>query len=154
MAAEQYDYLRRVAHRWLNDEEDARDAVQEALLLAWRFRGDCRGQWEHWLCETTANVARTILRTRHRQMRRKPAWEYSVPRCDTVTPESVYILRERNAGIRRAVARLPRILREAVELVDLNEIPPSDAASALGIGLLACRSRLHRARQMLTRSVC
>jgi RNA polymerase sigma-70 factor (ECF subfamily) len=48
------------------------------------------------------------------------------------------------------VQTLPVTYREALVLCDLQELSYRDAAEALGCPVGTVRSRLHRARQMLT----
>jgi len=57
---------------------------------------------------------------------------------------------ERIAMLRRAVLALPVRYREVVVLCDLEDVNYESAASALGCPIGTIRSRLHRARAMLT----
>jgi RNA polymerase sigma factor (sigma-70 family) len=50
---------------------------------------------------------------------------------------------------RRRSARLPPVERAAIELVDLEEFTPKEAAHALGVSRVAFRQRLSRARSRL-----
>jgi len=53
-------------------------------------------------------------------------------------------------SLRRAVLRLPLRYREVIALCDLQEVSYIDAASALGCPVGTVRSRLNRARALLT----
>jgi len=53
-------------------------------------------------------------------------------------------------SLRRAVLTLPRRYREVVVLCDLEEVDYADAARILGCPVGTVRSRLHRARALLT----
>jgi RNA polymerase sigma factor (sigma-70 family) len=53
------------------------------------------------------------------------------------------------AALMRRFARLPAVERAAIELVDLEELTPKEAALALGISRVAFRKRLSRARSRL-----
>jgi RNA polymerase sigma-70 factor (ECF subfamily) len=53
------------------------------------------------------------------------------------------------AALMRRYARLPPVERAAIELVDLEELTPKDAALALGVSRVAFRKRLSRARSRL-----
>jgi RNA polymerase sigma-70 factor, ECF subfamily len=57
---------------------------------------------------------------------------------------------ERVDALRRAVLSLPVAYREVVVLCDLQEVSYADAAAVLGCALGTVRSRLHRARALLT----
>ena len=56
--------------------------------------------------------------------------------------------REGTALLRRC-AQLPAVERAAIELVDLEELTPKEAALALGVSRVAFRKRLSRARSRL-----
>ena len=58
--------------------------------------------------------------------------------------------RERIEAVRTAVDSLPPLYREVVALCDLEDVDYESAASALGCPIGTVRSRLHRARAMLT----
>jgi RNA polymerase sigma-70 factor (ECF subfamily) len=58
--------------------------------------------------------------------------------------------RETIESVRRAILSLPANYREAVVLCDLQELSYEDAAGVLGCAVGTVRSRLHRARAMLT----
>lgn len=51
--------------------------------------------------------------------------------------------------VRRALERLPTVYREAVLLVDLQELPYKEAAARLGVPLGTVMSRLFRGRRLL-----
>jgi len=53
------------------------------------------------------------------------------------------------AALMRRCARLPEVERAAIELVDLAEFTPMEAALALGVSRVAFRKRLSRARSRL-----
>ncbi len=57
---------------------------------------------------------------------------------------------ERIETLRKAVLALPPVYREVVVLCDLHERDYAEAASALGCAVGTVRSRLHRARALLT----
>ena len=53
------------------------------------------------------------------------------------------------AALMRRCAQLPAVERAAIELVDLEELTPKEAALALGVSRVALRKRLSRARSRL-----
>ena len=55
--------------------------------------------------------------------------------------------------LRRAILSLPRRYREVVVLCDLQDVSYSDAATAMGCAIGTVRSRLHRARHLLTQKM-
>jgi RNA polymerase sigma-70 factor (ECF subfamily) len=56
-------------------------------------------------------------------------------------------------GLKRAIATLPEDYREALVLCDLQEMSYDEAAAALECPVGTVRSRLHRARALLTEKV-
>ena len=53
-------------------------------------------------------------------------------------------------GLQRAIASLPPAYREVVVLCDLEELDYAQAAQSIGCAIGTVRSRLHRARALLT----
>lgn len=53
------------------------------------------------------------------------------------------------AALMERCARLPPLERAAIELVDLEELTPKEAAMALGVSRVSFRKRLSRARSRL-----
>jgi RNA polymerase sigma-70 factor (ECF subfamily) len=53
------------------------------------------------------------------------------------------------AALMQRCARLPAVERAAIELVDIEELTPKEAALALGVSRVAFRKRLSRARSRL-----
>jgi RNA polymerase sigma-70 factor (ECF subfamily) len=58
--------------------------------------------------------------------------------------------RETTARVRRAILTLPSRYREVVVLCDVQELSYADAAATLGCAIGTVRSRLHRARHLLS----
>ncbi|MBZ5594773.1 MAG: RNA polymerase sigma factor [Acidobacteriia bacterium] len=78
---------------------------------------------------------------------------------DARTPESLIahsqverdlVRDEAVRGLRRAILALPARYREAVVLCDLHELTYVDAARVMGCAVGSVRSRLHRARALLS----
>jgi RNA polymerase sigma-70 factor (ECF subfamily) len=55
--------------------------------------------------------------------------------------------------LRRAVLALPARYREVIVLCELHDLSYADAAAAIGCAVGTVRSRLHRARQLLTQKM-
>lgn len=150
-----------VARRLLRHEDNARDAVQEAFLQAFRaiqhFRAEAR--LSTWLHRIVVNAALM----RHRSASRRPEVPIDdlLPRFEDdghhaepvqALPDdvesSVDSARTR-ARVRACVERLPDQYRAVIVLRDLEELSTAEAAQALGITENAVKIRLHRARQAL-----
>ena len=153
--------LLRVARRFLSSEEDARDAVQEAFIAAFKSIGGfaSTAQLSTWLHRIVVNACLMTLRTR----RRKPEEdidlylprfredghqvESSVPWCESA--ETRFQRQELCALVRRSIDQLPDSYRSVLLLRDIEEISTEEAASILGLTANAVKIRLHRARQAL-----
>jgi len=149
------------ARRFLRNEEDARDAVQESFLKAHQalesFQGGSRvSTWCHRILVTTCLMK---LRTR----RRKPedSIEELLPRFleDGHTAEDAAEWtpgpyrdaerRETQAKVRELIDRLPESFRTVILMRDIEELDTSEVAALLGCTENAVKIRLHRARQAL-----
>jgi len=150
-----------VARRILRSDEDAQDAVQDALLSALRnldgFEGGAR--LSTWLHRITVNAA--LMRLRSRKRRREDAIEELLPGfaedghhlCPVQSfrgeAEDEIAAAELGAIVRAAIDELPESYRVVLVLRDVEGLDTAEAAAALGIGPDAAKMRLHRARQAL-----
>jgi len=148
-----------VARRLLGDGEDARDAVQEAFVSAFRsidrFAGGAR--LSTWLHRIVVNAALMKLRTRRRKPEEPlddllPAFladgHRSEPRGPW-QPASALERSEVRALVRRSIERLPESYRTVLLLRDIEELDTAEVAERLGVGPGVVKTRLHRARQAL-----
>jgi RNA polymerase sigma-70 factor (ECF subfamily) len=150
-----------VARRLLRNEEDAKDAVQEAFLNAFRALGSFEGasRVSTWLHRIAVNVALMKLRSQ----RRKP--EASIEGLLPAFLEDGHhalhppewrdgadVLLERREDrefIRACINELPESHRTVLILRDVEELDPEETARALGVTENVVKVRLHRARQAL-----
>lgn len=141
-----------LALRLTGHEHDARDAVQEAYLRAYRglrrFRGEA--QVTTWLHRITANCSITLIERRRRQHTEVLGDEHVVVdlRADH-DPERRAEQRSLRDRLEAAIARLPHRLRAVVILRDVYGLPHDAIAAELGITESAAKVRLHRARRRL-----
>lgn len=134
----------RNAYRFLNNEADAEDAVQDALLSAYKhidqFRGEA--QMSTWLNAIVSNSARMQLRKRQRQTLvsldepRGEDSEQTAP--DSLTdcrpnPEEEYTESELHAHLKGHVTQLSRPLRKAFELRVLDGLTANEAERTAGM---------------------
>ncbi len=150
-----------VARRLLPDEEDARGAVQDAFLSAFRAIGRFEGQarLSTWLHRIVVNAALMKLRTRRRKPEQSieellpgfledghlahPAVEWRKPAEDPVERE------ELRALLRESIDRLPEGYRNVLVLRDIEEFDTEETAKLMNLSVAAVKTRLHRARQAL-----
>jgi len=143
------DPLYRFAVRVCGGEREAEDAVQDGLLAAWRgagtFRGDASAKT--WLFQVVVNAC-------HRRRRRRagdrgapePMEAAEAVASDESPADERAGARQVGRAIDAALADMSDEAREVLLLRDVEGLSGEETAAALGIGLAAMKSRLHRAR--------
>jgi len=144
--------LRGVLFRILDDARDVEEVVQDAFVQAWRNLDSYRGDATlfTWLYRIGVNAA--LARSRRKRL---PTVDVSAiedvasdERLESL-PESAALGRDLRHRIVTALAELPFEYREAVVLRDVAGLSNGEVADALGIGLAAAKSRIHRGRLQL-----
>ncbi|MFC5719768.1 RNA polymerase sigma factor SigM [Streptomyces gamaensis] len=147
------DRLWAVALRTLGDREEAADAVQDALVSAYRAAHTFRGQSAvtTWLHRITVNAC--LDRARKAASRRTAPLAETERLEQLLEPhESAAAPAERDAVTRellRALSALPADQRAALVLVDMQGYPVAEAAQVLGIPVGTVKSRCARGRARL-----
>jgi RNA polymerase sigma-70 factor (ECF subfamily) len=149
-----------VARRIVHREEDARDAVQDAFVSAFRAIGTFDGGSRviTWLHRITVNAA--LMKLRRARRRPEVALEELLPVFDADGHHALEvkdwddaersILRgEARSQVRACIERLPVGYRAVLILRDVEEMTTEETARALGLATGAVKTRLHRARQAL-----
>jgi len=151
----------RRAYRYLGNAADAEDAVQDALLSAYRNLDQFKGQAQMstWLTTIVTNSALTQLRRRLRQThlsldeRFGEEQEYCVSErladCGP-SPEDECIKSELHERLMQFVAELSPSLRKVVQLRDLDGLTTHEAAQILGVADVTVKAQVSRARSALT----
>jgi RNA polymerase sigma-70 factor (ECF subfamily) len=126
----------------LRDPELARDAVQEALIRAWRDLPGLRDpeRFDAWLYRLTVNSCLDLARRR----RRRPIEVEISPIDSPVASDTAGILADREL-LDGALRRLDPGHRAVVALYYLLGMPLPEVATSLGIPLGTVKSRLHHA---------
>jgi len=147
-----------VARRFLGNNEDAQDAVQDAFIRAYKaiHTFEARAQLHTWLHRILVNTALMKLRERRRRPTESiedllPTFTNDGHRAVASRDWSDAVLeRKETAGIvREAIAMLPDQYREVLVLRDIEDKDTAEAAEILGTTSNVVKVRLHRARQAL-----
>jgi RNA polymerase sigma-70 factor, ECF subfamily len=154
--------LFRAAHRITRSQEDAEDAVQDALLRAYVHMRDFDGRstFATWLTRIAINSALMILR------KKRTSSELPIEGADEFgtaglileiadhapNPERRYAHDEERAILNHAIQRLRPRLREVVQIQQLQERPMCEAAKAMGVSVAAAKARLFQAKIALRKS--
>jgi RNA polymerase sigma-70 factor (ECF subfamily) len=126
-------------------EDVAQDVFMTVIHEARRYEPR-RASVVAWLL----GIARNLARRRLSERRHEPLPESGAePRIDLDPGHGLSRARQM-AALRRALAALPIVYREAIVLCDLQELSYQEAATAAGCAIGTVRSRLHRGRAMLT----
>lgn len=152
--------LHRMALRKLRDAVEAEDAVQEALLSAYKHLDQFNGgaQMSTWLTTIVINAARMQLRRRSRHIHLSldqqlfDEQEYSLAEqiaSDSPSPEDVCRESELHEHVTRLLTRLSPRLRKVFQLRDLDGLTTREAAVILGVSAGTAKAQLMRARAKL-----
>ena len=149
LAASSVDRMYAIAVRVVHDRDRAEDAVQSALLKAWRDLPSLRepARFEAWLY-------RLLLRACYDESRRQRVFAASV-HVVAVEPgeaDGSGRIADRDE-IERAFRRLPIDQRAGIVLHHYQGLPLNEVAAALGIPVGTARSRLHYALRTLRAAV-
>jgi RNA polymerase sigma-70 factor (ECF subfamily) len=147
-----------VARAYLDDWDEARDAVQEAYLRAYRKWGTFRGEarLDTWLLHILANHCRDRLRRRkvRRWLRLETAAEaenemlQQVP-TDAPDPAAASEDTAFRQALATALGALPARQREVFRLKALGGLTLAEVAATLGISVGATKSHFFRATRSL-----
>lgn len=146
------DRLWAVAIRTLGDQEEAADALQEAMISAFRRAGSFRGDSAvtTWLHRIVVNAC--LDRIRRRAARPDTAG------ADQDTLDALAVARQlpdpsadtdTALDVAAALRLLPADQQAALVLVDMLGYPVADAAQALGVSVGTVKSRCSRGRARL-----
>ena len=154
--------LYRRAFRFLGNVPDAEDAVQDALLSAYRHLGQFRGQAQlsTWLMTIVTNAALMQLRRRHSgyfsldQEQGEDGLSFSERLSDSKpNPEEVCSTVEARHRLVEGIQRLSPKLRKTLQLRDIDGLTTKEAAHALRVPQGTVKARLARARAKLVGSM-
>ena len=150
-----------VARRFLPQEQDAQDAVQDAFISAFKaidgFEGNSK--LSTWLHRITVNAALMKIRSQKRKPERPiedllPKYQdnghpQQYPQSWAATVDTAVEDRETREFVRQKIDELPDSYRTVLLLRDIEERSTEETAQLMGITQGAVKTRLHRARQAL-----
>ncbi len=150
-----------VARRFLGNDDEARDAVQDAMVSAFRSidRFEGTAKISTWLHRIVVNAA--LMRLRRRKRRPEESLEDVLPRFRDdghrvladdewrVSPAIAVEREEVQVLVRKAIEELPETYRNVLLLRDIEQLDTAEVSQLLGVTENAVKIRLHRARQAL-----
>lgn len=148
--------LTRFARMRLRNHSEAEDVVQQAVLQAFYNLGQFRREasFKTWLSKITSNEVLHLRRGRA-IARLRPLHETCADRlADPSSLPDVQIQRRQELErLRLAVTRLPDKYRLIIQLRDFDELSVAATARSLSLSAAAVKTRHHRARKLLLRSL-
>jgi RNA polymerase sigma-70 factor (ECF subfamily) len=157
-----------LAYRYLKNNEDAEEIVQDVLYKVYRnvgaFRGDAA--LSSWIYRITFNAAMSRLRTARYQRSQDEDRQNATPGADdrpNPAPSEVAdwssmadegVLRSQlRRRVFRAILALPAIYRAPVMLRDIQGMSTEQASAMLRVKDQTLKSRLHRGRLILRKQL-
>jgi RNA polymerase sigma-70 factor (ECF subfamily) len=145
------------AFRFLGNATDAEDAVQDALLSAYKHLDQFRGQAQlsTWLTTIVTNAARMQLRRRGSHLsldeeQGEDGLTFSEQLADSKpSPEEICSTAEAQDRLIEGVNQLSPKLRQAFQLRDIDGLTTKETALVLGVPPGTVKAQLARARAKL-----
>jgi RNA polymerase sigma-70 factor (ECF subfamily) len=142
------DVVFRFAYRMTGSSSAAEDIAQDCFVALWRKPAAYDGR-RGALRAYLLGIARNLILKCWRDTRPHEPLEADTAASPPVDLEGM----ERAEAIAQAVAALPPLQREALVLAEYEDLSLDEIACATGADLAAVKSRLHRARENLRRTL-
>ena len=140
-----------IAFRYMENDADTRDVMQEAFIKMYRNLGSFKGDssFETWFTRILINCCLDELRKR----KNSSGWEdidehYDVADLSPGTEEQV-LRAERQKAVTEAIRQLPEEARNIIILREFEGLSYEELADVLGLEPGTVKSRLNRAKQKL-----
>ncbi|MBE1298780.1 MAG: RNA polymerase sigma factor RpoE [Alteromonadaceae bacterium] len=158
-------YQHKVAHlvsRYVKNNGDIADVVQEAFIKAYRALPNFRGEsaFYTWLYRIAVNSAKNYLVA---QGRKPPANDVDAEEADfydgsdalreNSTPERVMLSDEIKRILFDTVEKLPEDLKMAITLREIEGMSYEDIANVMDCPVGTVRSRIFRAREAIDKEI-
>ena len=151
--------LGRLLSRFIKDEHEVNDVVQETFIKAYRalpnFRGD--SAFYTWLYRISINTAKNFLANNNK----RPIMASEITNgdgevmdvveqvADNLTPEAELMNKQILQTVESAVAKLPEDLRRAITLREMDGLSYEEIAEVMQCPIGTVRSRIFRAREVI-----
>ena len=137
------------ALRMARSPELAQDLVQDTCERAMRFEAQYQSgtNLRAWVYQILFSVF--VTRCRRGRRERNAMDVLSSDPCAWTVPEAAAMMQDLSPPVAGALDQLPKGFRDAVVLVDIEELSYKDAAQRLGVPVGTVMSRLHRGRRQL-----
>lgn len=150
--------LSKLVSRFLRNQSDVPDVVQDAFIKAYRALPNFRGEsaFYTWLYRIAINTAKNHLVSESRKspansIDAQDAEDYGASEWlkEFASPEREALASELEQIIHKAMAELPPDLREAITLREIEGLSYEDIATVMDCPVGTVRSRIFRAREAI-----
>ncbi len=151
-------YVYNIAFRMMGNEEDAKDAAQEALIKVFKNIGSYRhdSKFSTWLYRIVMNTCKDLLRKRKSNVisidkgiatdEGEVQMEFEDPNA---SPVRDYERKEVQETIQEAMEDLPEANKSVLILREIKDYSYDEISDILDIPVGTVRSRINRGRKML-----
>ncbi len=155
------EFVYGVTMKYLKDDEEARDATQDAMLLAFRHRDSFRGdsRFTTWLYRIAATTALMRLRKRRRSPQVLSSTSHddetpqAEPRSNEPSPEEMSSSAEAVANYELNLANMGEKYGNIFRMRFLEGYSEAEIAEELGLNVSTVKTRAYRARTYLKRQL-
>ena len=139
--------LFRFALKFLGNEEEAKDIVQEVFIKVWngRERMDQIQNWEAWCMRITKNLSLDRIRAISGKQTQSMDGTFDI-RLETLSPHESTEVTERMQKITLMIAALPEKQRQVIHLRDVEGYSYNEISEILEIDMNQVKVNLFRAR--------
>jgi RNA polymerase sigma-70 factor (ECF subfamily) len=136
--------LRSAANGILNNNSDADDAVQVALMKVWRNLDNftTNAKLSTWAYTVTVNTAKDIYRKKKREIKKIDSFDHETNFVNEDYEEQL-------ANLRRAVAELPADLCAVITAINYNGLSVEETAKLLNLSVSSVYQKVHKAKTVL-----
>lgn len=150
--------LSKLVSRFLRNQSDVPDVVQDSFIKAYRALPNFRGEsaFYTWLYRIAINTAKNHLVA---QSRKNPASSIDAQEAEDygasewlkeyASPEREALAAELESTIQSAMSDLPSDLREAITLREIEGLSYEEIAAVMDCPIGTVRSRIFRAREAI-----
>lgn len=156
------DKIFHLAYRMLSNRHEAEDIVQETFLRVYKNwnRYDEKQKFSTWIYRIATNLCIDRLRKRRPQyyldaeMNDQDGTDgYALIPGDERTPESEYLLSEKQQMIHQAIEGLPAKYKSVIILRYLQELSLQEIGDILDMPVTTVKTRVHRGREFLRKKL-
>jgi len=139
--------LFRFALRFLGNEEEAKDVVQEVFIKVWNGRDQMSEvqNWEAWCMRITKNLSLDRIRSSARKATNPLEDGFNV-RHESLSPHESTEMQESMSRIGQLIAALPEKQRQVIHLRDVEGYSYNEICEILDLDMNQVKVNLFRAR--------